>query len=129
MTIDERSRHQLFARLQELLGSDEATTLMEHLPPLGWADVATKRDLDHLAAITKRDLDQLAVATKRDLDQLGAATTRDFLELRLDLDRLEHRLTATFRRELLAQTRTIIFALLGTVIAMGGVTIAAVRLP
>jgi hypothetical protein len=106
MTIDERSRHQLFARLEEVLGSDEATTLMEHLPPLGWADVATKRDLDQLAVITKHELDQL----------------------RLDIDRVEQRVTATFRGELVAQTRTIIFALLGTVIAMGGVTIAAVRL-
>ena len=24
---------------------------MKHLPPTGWADVATKRDLDHLEAI------------------------------------------------------------------------------
>ncbi len=117
MTIDERSRHQLFARLQEVLGSDEATTLMEHLPPLGWADVATKRDLDQLSVATKRDLDQFAVAIKHELDQL-----------RLDLDLVEQRMTAAFRSELLAQTRTIIFALLGTVIAMGGVTIAAVRL-
>ena len=117
MTIDERSRHQLFTRLQEILGSDEATTLMEHLPPLGWADVATKRDLEHLGAVTKRDIDQLAGAMKANLEQL-----------RLELDRLEQRVTATFRGELLAQTRTIIFALIGAVVTMGGVTIAAVRL-
>jgi hypothetical protein len=48
LTIDERSRHQLYLRLEELLGADEANTLMEHLPPVGWADVATKRDLEHL---------------------------------------------------------------------------------
>jgi len=27
-----------------------ATTLMEGMPPVGWADVATKRDLEHLEA-------------------------------------------------------------------------------
>ncbi|MEX2256784.1 MAG: hypothetical protein WEC34_15195 [Acidimicrobiia bacterium] len=46
MTIDERSRHVLHQRLEQVLGADEAGTLMEHLPPVGWADVATKRDLD-----------------------------------------------------------------------------------
>ena len=34
--------------LEEVLGREEASTLMEHLPPVGWADVATKRDIDHL---------------------------------------------------------------------------------
>jgi len=46
MAIDERTRHQLFLRLEEVLGDDEANTLMEHLPPVGWADVVTKHDLD-----------------------------------------------------------------------------------
>ncbi|MFN8035106.1 MAG: hypothetical protein U0V73_04165 [Acidimicrobiia bacterium] len=50
MAIDERSRHELYRKLEQVLGADEATTLMEHLPPVGWADVATKRDLDHLEA-------------------------------------------------------------------------------
>jgi hypothetical protein len=44
MAIDERARHQLYLRLEEHLGAEAATTLMEHLPPAGWAEVATKRD-------------------------------------------------------------------------------------
>ena len=48
MAIDERARHELYLRLEEQLGTEAATTLMEHLPPVGWADVATKRDLDQL---------------------------------------------------------------------------------
>ena|SRR5579884_1084946 len=46
MVLDERSRHRLYLRLEAVLGPDEATTLMEHLPPAGWIDVAMKRDLD-----------------------------------------------------------------------------------
>jgi hypothetical protein len=48
VAISEESRHHLYTRLEQVLGSEEAATLMEHLPPVGWADVATKRDLDHL---------------------------------------------------------------------------------
>jgi hypothetical protein len=46
MVIDEESRHRLFKRLEDLLGEKEASTLMAHLPPVGWADVVTKADLD-----------------------------------------------------------------------------------
>ena len=48
MSITEESRHLLFQALEAALGRAQAVTLMEHLPPVGWADVATKRDLDHL---------------------------------------------------------------------------------
>jgi len=41
------------------LGEETATTLMEHLPPVGWADVATKADLEHLRVAMKADLDRL----------------------------------------------------------------------
>ncbi len=45
MSVDERSRLQLAEALKRALGDDEGVTLMELLPPVGWADVATKHDL------------------------------------------------------------------------------------
>jgi len=95
MALDERSRHELYLRLEETLGPEAATTLMEHLPPVGWADVATKRDLDHL---------------------------------RGDIDNLGDRLRAEFYKEFAHQTRTIVFANLGTVAAVAGIAFAAARL-
>lgn len=56
MAIDERSRHRLHARLEEVLGPEEAAVLMEHMPPVGWADVATKRDLDLKLEATKQEI-------------------------------------------------------------------------
>jgi hypothetical protein len=48
MSIDETLRYELHERLREVLGGERADTLMSMLPPVGWADVATKRDLDAL---------------------------------------------------------------------------------
>ena len=48
MSITDAERHDLYKALEEVLGEQRANVLMEHLPPVGWADVATKRDLDHL---------------------------------------------------------------------------------
>lgn len=59
MAIDERARHQLYLRLEEHLGPEAASTLMEHLPPTGWADVATKRDIDAFREVTEARFEQL----------------------------------------------------------------------
>jgi hypothetical protein len=48
MAINQEDRHDMHQRLREVLGEKQAATLMEHLPPVGWADVATKRDLEML---------------------------------------------------------------------------------
>lgn len=48
MNVDERQRYHLHQSLERELGSDAAATLMTLLPPAGWADIATKRDLDAL---------------------------------------------------------------------------------
>ncbi len=56
MTITEANRHQLHQALITALGEEEAATLMEHLPPVGWAGVATKTDIEHLRLATSSEV-------------------------------------------------------------------------
>ncbi|MFP4311543.1 MAG: hypothetical protein ACLFS9_06115, partial [Nitriliruptoraceae bacterium] len=77
--MSEQDRHRLLQRLREVLGDEEAATLMENLPPLPWSELATKSDLAELA--TKTDLENLAtkidlenLATKTDLENLATKT-------------------------------------------------------
>lgn len=48
MAIDEARRHELHETARRVLGAEAGDTLMELLPPVGWADVATKQDLETL---------------------------------------------------------------------------------
>ena len=45
MALTHTQRTSMFNTLTEVMGQDDAETLMEHLPPSGWANVATKNDL------------------------------------------------------------------------------------
>jgi hypothetical protein len=45
MAADERARHELYQQAEAAMSRESADTLMELLPPVGWADVATKQDL------------------------------------------------------------------------------------
>ena len=56
MAVDERRRHEMYLAFEELVGGEVATTMMEHLPPVGWADVATKHDLDREIQILRAEM-------------------------------------------------------------------------
>ena len=48
MTIAESRRFVLHRALRDQFGASVADTLMEHLPPSGWSDVARQSDIEQL---------------------------------------------------------------------------------
>lgn len=105
MAITDGSRHQLHLSLDHALGEENAAVLMEHLPPVGWADVATRRDLDHVQFMMKKDLDLLRSDLRAEMAELGAELRTEMTELRTELGteigRLELRMEQLFTRFLL----------------------------
>lgn len=93
---------------------------MAYLPPVGWADVATKRDLDHLEGRFEARLDRLDARM-------------DGVEERLSvrLETTEHKVLAAFRGELnaaiTAQTRSLVIAMAGLLFTATTTAFAAAR--
>ena len=85
MTTTEAERLRLLQRLEEVLGPDEATTLMDHLPPLGWSDVATKHDLDANRVLTKSDLDLGLNEFRLEFGEFRAEMHQEFAEFRVEM--------------------------------------------
>ena len=103
MSITEASRFQLRTAIGQILSEEAADTLMELLPPVGWADVATKTDLQHLRNEMQADIRNL----------------RD--EFKGDMHALQLTIEATLEKRLHEQTRWLIT----TMIAMNTVMLAA----
>ena len=76
MVNTERSRAELYERLDDAVGTDAADTLMGYLPPVGWADVATKTDLQHLEARIDARIDGLDASIDGRLHRLEASVER-----------------------------------------------------
>jgi hypothetical protein len=116
MAVDERNRLQLAEAAKRLLGDDEGITLMELLPPVGWADVATKQDLVTLE--TRMDARFDRIETQFDA-RLGVFDQK--------LESLEYKMNATLHRELRSQTWKL-FALVATAMsAMFGALVGLAR--
>ena len=127
MALDERARHELFLRLEQMLGSESAETLMEMMPPVGWADVATKRDLDTLEERMHLRFELV--------DQRFEMLDQRFETLDQRFETSEHKLMAAFRAELLAQsnvisaqTRTLVMANIGAMLTVATLAFGAARL-
>ena len=128
MAITEDQRHDLYEGLIELLGREKATTLMEHLPPVGWADVATKRDLDHQSTVSRRDLEVEAGKLRHEMSTEFAAVrnemSTEFAAVRNEMSSMG----ARFEHALREQSRTFFLGMLAANTALAGLAFAASQL-
>ena len=72
MAVSEQLRHQLYSKLEQLLGRDEAAALIDYFPPQGWNDVARKGDLDGTLAVLRSDLRDQGSALRAEIADLRA---------------------------------------------------------
>ena len=81
MATTQAQRASLFNTLSELMGTDDAETLMEQLPPSGWDNVATKDDLKVLTATFTAALAEMRVEFTDALADIKVAHAESHAEL------------------------------------------------
>lgn len=122
MTVSEHDRHLLHTKAEEAMGSDAADTLMSYLPPVGWADVTTKRDLDAL----EERMDLRFQLVDQRFDAMEARFEGKFDAIDQRFESLGHIFVT--KAELAAQTRTIIMGVAALNLSFGGLALGIVQL-
>lgn len=77
MAISERARHELYEWFRENAGEDHAETMMDLVPPTGWGDIATRRDLELLEVRIHAEVAELRadIAERMRVQTLTMTTT------------------------------------------------------
>ncbi|NCW49284.1 MAG: hypothetical protein EBV88_07405 [Actinobacteria bacterium] len=125
MSITDRQRLKLLRTLETVIGPEDAGTLMDHLPPVTWANVAT---VDHVSSVghqtatalrgemqvlstqLRSEMNQLGTELRTEMNELGTELRSEMnefgIQLRSEIDQHGSRLEATiergFRRQILA---------------------------
>ena len=125
MSITDRQRLKLLRTLETVIGPEDAGTLMDHLPPVTWANVAT---VDHVSSVghqtatalrgemqvlstrLRSEMNELGIQLRSEMNQLGTELRGEMnqlgTELRSEVDqhgsRLEAAIERGFRRQILA---------------------------
>ena len=78
MSITDRQRLKLLRTLETVIGPEDAGTLMDHLPPVTWANVAT---VDHVSSVGH----QTATALRGEMQVLSTQLRSEMNELGTEL--------------------------------------------
>ncbi len=103
--VSDQDRRDLYAALEQQLGQSSAGTLMELLPPVGWADVARQSDL---------------VAVRGEIAELRGELKGEMAEIRGEIAKLSARIDGQIPR--------FIWANVPIVASVAGLVLAAAKL-
>jgi hypothetical protein len=132
MADGDTARHELYRRLEEVLGAGPAGTLMASLPPEDWSSLATKRDVAASELATRQDIAALRESTSQDIAALRESTSRDLTEAVLRLERAMAEQSGSFERalrtELSKQSRAAVAGMVAMTATVGGFVLALLAL-
>jgi hypothetical protein len=117
MTVEERSRRELQEALMDTIGPEHTDTLLSYLPPTGWADVATTRDVDTLGTQIRGEMSKLRADLRGEISELRTELQGEISELRAEMWHL--------RAELHRELRIQFYSLAGLMIGILALVVAA----
>jgi hypothetical protein len=109
----ETGRHRLYEKIKEQWGEEHAAELMSYLPPVGWADVATKQDLAHLATELRLEMATGSAGLRAEMSEVRV----EMSELRAEM----HQELGKHLRWMLGSTMTAMVILTGLFAVIVGV--------
>jgi hypothetical protein len=116
----ETGRHRLYEKIKEQWGEEHAAELMSYLPPVGWADVATKQDLSQLATELRLEMATGSAGLRGEMSELRS----EMSELRVGMSELRtemHQALGNQLRWILGSTMTAMVVLTGLFAVIVGV--------
>jgi hypothetical protein len=117
MAVEERSRRELQEALIDTIGPEHTDTLLSYLPPTGWADVATTRDLEAMRAELRGEISELRGEVRAEF----SAVRGEISELRGEV----HSQTSELRAEMHHGFRVQFYSLAGLMVGMLALVVAA----
>jgi hypothetical protein len=79
MTTTDNDRRILHSAFEEACGPRPAEILMEHLPPAGWRDLATRRDVESASLLLRADMNT-------EFAKVRAEMNTEFANVRADMN-------------------------------------------
>ena len=124
MSVDERTRRDMYTGLEAALGAPVADAVMAHLPPAGWADVARTHDV----AVLRSDVDVL----RNDMVAMGDGLRGEMAALgdglRREMISMEERIGLRIDARVASETNRLLLFLIPTMTTIVGLAFAAAKL-
>ena len=120
MSVTNERRYALHKRFNEVLGREEAATMMDYLPPVGWADVATKNDLNTLGTGLRSETALLGSELRAEMGDIRAEMGDIRAEMRIGF--------AEVRAEMHKGQRDLVFAMIASNVSIAGLAVAVSQL-
>ena len=132
MTSSDNDRRILHAAVEQMCGPRPAEILMEHLPPAGWSDLATRNDVESASLLLRTDMEIGFEKVRAEFSAVRAEMRTEFAavraEMRTEFSNIRTEIAA-MRAELVAYIekgfRSQTWKLVGALIASQSATIGA----